>query len=59
MKKGESVKKISTGLRNVIDQILNLYAMNIFVERPIWRIIFGPNFTINGDMVENQIECNE
>ena len=44
MKKGESVKKISTGLRNVIDQILNLYAMNIFVERPIWRIIFGPNF---------------
>ncbi|XP_027202616.2 uncharacterized protein LOC113796527 isoform X1 [Dermatophagoides pteronyssinus] len=54
MKRGENVKKISNGLRNVIDEILNLYAMNIFVERPIWRIIFGPNY--QSDHQQNNID---
>lgn len=40
-------KQMSSTLRQAIDTMINLYVANIFVERPIWRIMFGPKYLLN------------
>lgn len=35
------VRSLSKGLNSTINQILRLYEANLFIERPIYRVIFG------------------
>lgn len=42
-RRATSVKAISKGLNSTINQILRIYEANLFIERPVERIIFGPS----------------
>lgn len=37
------VRALSKGLNSTINQMLRLYEANLFIERPISRVIFGPS----------------
>ncbi|KAJ6215643.1 hypothetical protein RDWZM_010143 [Blomia tropicalis] len=47
IRRSRSVRSISNALTERINEILNIYQTNMFIERSIRRIIFGP--TVNSD----------
>ena len=43
VRRASAVQRISRSLNATVNQILRLYEANLFIERPVHRIIFGPN----------------
>ncbi|KPM04620.1 CD36-like protein 3 [Sarcoptes scabiei] len=44
IKRAQAVARISGRLRSTIDEMINIYIDNVFIDRPVWRLIFGPLF---------------
>lgn len=48
------MSRISRSLNKVINEIMQLYVLNLFVERPVWRIIFGTRYRTADDSMEEE-----
>jgi len=49
VRRASSVARLSKSLASSVNQILSLYEANLFIERPVRRVIFGPSAEDDGE----------